>query len=43
LLDDVGRSARKAIDAAAEQMHAWLSGVRVAGRFPSPLEREVLG
>ena len=43
LLDKVDRSARKAIDVAADTMHEWMAGVRVAGRFPSPIEKEILG
>jgi hypothetical protein len=39
LLEDVGRSARKAIDAEAARLTAWLAGVRVQPRFPSPLCR----
>jgi winged helix DNA-binding protein len=39
LLEDVGRSARKAIDAEAARLTGWLAGVRVQPRFPSPLCR----
>jgi hypothetical protein len=41
LLSDVGRVARKAIDAAAEELGAWLGPVRVTPRFRTPLEREL--
>ena len=43
LLNDPGRRVHKAIDAAADQMTEWMRGVRVAGRFPSPMEQEILG
>jgi hypothetical protein len=39
LLEDVGREARRKIDAEAARLTAWLAGVRVAPRFPSPLCR----
>jgi hypothetical protein len=37
LLEDVGRAARRAIDAEAARLTRWLAGVRVLPRFPSPL------
>jgi hypothetical protein len=36
-LEDVGRSATRAIDAEAARLTVWLAGVRVQPRFPSPL------
>ena len=39
LLEDVGRNARREIDAEAARLTAWLAGVRVQPRFPSPLCR----
>ena len=39
LLEDVGRQARRHIDAEAARLTAWLAGVRVQPRFPSPLCR----
>lgn len=39
LLEDVGREARRAIEAEAAALTAWLGGVRVQPRFPSPLCR----
>ena len=39
LLEDVGREARRAIDAEAARLTGWLAGVRVLPRFPSPLCR----
>jgi hypothetical protein len=39
LLEDVGREASRAIDAEAARLTAWLAGVRVSPRFPSPLCR----
>ncbi len=41
LLDDVGADARAALDAEAERLTAWLGGLRVAARFPSPLSKAV--
>jgi hypothetical protein len=42
LLSDVGAEARTAIDAAAEELGAWLGPIRVTPRFRTPLERELL-
>ena len=39
LLEDVGREARRAIDAEAARLTGWLAGARVQPRFPSPLCR----
>ena len=39
LLEDVGRAARRAIDAEAARLTGWLAGVKVQPRFPSPLCR----
>ena len=39
LLEDVGRTARRAIDAEAARLTGWLAGVKVQPRFPSPLCR----
>jgi len=39
LLEDVGRQARRAIDAEAARLTGWLAGARVQPRFPSPLCR----
>ncbi|HEY2673641.1 MAG TPA: winged helix DNA-binding domain-containing protein [Rugosimonospora sp.] len=41
VLEDVGRDARDAIDAAAAATGAWLGDVRVTPRFRTPLEREL--
>jgi Winged helix DNA-binding domain len=43
LLEDVGSDGRAALDHEAERLTAWLDGVRVAPRFPSPLSRTVAG
>jgi hypothetical protein len=43
LLDEVSAAARRRIDAEARRLEAWLGDVRVATRFPTPLERELLG
>ena len=43
LLEPVdGRTAAR-IDAAAERLTAWMDGVRVIPRFPTPLDRELAG
>jgi hypothetical protein len=42
LLQDAGADAVKAVEAAAERLHAWLGEVRVTPRFRTPLERELV-
>lgn len=39
LLEDPGRAGRKALQRRADELTAWLDGVRVAPRFPSPLSK----
>jgi hypothetical protein len=39
LLEDVGRDARRALTRQANELTAWLDGVRISPRFPSPLSR----
>jgi Winged helix DNA-binding domain len=39
LLEDVGRSAHKALQRRADELTDWLGGVRVSPRFPSPLSK----
>ncbi|HET6733061.1 winged helix DNA-binding domain-containing protein [Mycobacterium sp.] len=39
LLEDVGRDAKRALDRRAEELTAWLDGVRVSPRFPSPMSK----
>ncbi|GAA4922491.1 winged helix DNA-binding domain-containing protein [Streptomyces coeruleoprunus] len=41
LLTDPGTEARKAVEAEAARLHAWLDGTRVTPRFRTPLEREL--
>ena len=41
LITDLGRDATAAIDAEAERLDAWLAGVKVTPRFPTPLQREL--
>src|SRR5690349_6766663 len=41
LLEDVGRDAKQAIDAAAEALEAWIGPARVIPRFRTPLEKEL--
>jgi hypothetical protein len=39
LLDDVGGEAKRALQRGADELTAWLDGVRVSPRFPSPLSK----
>ena len=39
LLEDVGRAAAEALSREADQLTAWLDGVRVKPRFPAPVTR----
>jgi hypothetical protein len=39
LLKDVGPAARKSLQRKANELTAWLDGVRIKPRFPSPLSR----
>ena len=39
LLEDVGRDGRDALTRRADELTAWLDGVRISPRFPSPLSR----
>jgi len=39
LLESVSRDARRALTKRAEELTAWLDGIRVSPRFPSPLSR----
>jgi hypothetical protein len=39
LLEDPGRDAKQALRKRADELTAWLDGVRVAPRFPSPLSK----
>ncbi|KUI12032.1 hypothetical protein AU193_02760 [Mycobacterium sp. GA-1285] len=39
LLEDVGRSARSRLQKRADDLTAWLDGVRISPRFPSPLSK----
>ncbi|MCA9556470.1 MAG: winged helix DNA-binding domain-containing protein, partial [Myxococcales bacterium] len=41
LLEDVGRSAKRAVEARAAELGAWLDGVVTTPRFRTPLEREL--
>jgi hypothetical protein len=42
LLEDVGSDVAAAVDRAAASLAEQLGGTRVAGRFPTPLERELV-
>jgi hypothetical protein len=42
LLEDVGRETTSAVESEAARLTAWLAGVRVVPRFPTPLMRELL-
>jgi len=39
LLEDVGRDAKRVLTKRADELTAWLDGVRVSPRFPSPLSK----
>jgi DNA glycosylase AlkZ-like len=39
LLEAVGRDAKRALQRRSDELTAWLDGVRVSPRFPSPLSR----
>jgi hypothetical protein len=39
LVEDIDRSAQKALQRRADQLTEWLDGVRVSPRFPSPLSK----
>ncbi len=39
LLEDPGAAARRALEAEAARLTAWLGGMRVTARFPSPLSK----
>jgi len=39
LLENVGRDAKRALTRRADELTAWLDGVRVSPRFPSPLSK----
>jgi hypothetical protein len=43
LLEDVGREASLAIDAEAGRLTEWLKQARVVPRFPTPLQKELIG
>lgn len=42
LLEDIGAEASAAVEGATGELQAWLGAVRVAPRFPTPLERELV-
>ncbi len=39
LLEDPGRDGRRALQRRADELTAWLDGVRISPRFPSPLSK----
>jgi len=39
LLDDPGREGRRGLQRKADELTAWLDGVRISPRFPSPLSK----
>ena len=41
LLTDVGGEAQRAVAAAAADLTAWLAGVVVTPRFPTPIDKEL--
>ena len=42
LLEDPGRTARRALERTADQLTEWLDGVRVSPRFPSALSKSIV-
>jgi hypothetical protein len=43
LFEDVGAEATAAIEAEADRLGAWIGGVKVTPRFPTPLQKELSG
>ena len=43
LVEDVGREAADACEAAATALTTWLAGVRISPRFPTPLQKVLAG
>jgi hypothetical protein len=43
LLEDVGAEATAALEREAARLTAWLAGIRVSPRFPSPLWKSATG
>ena len=41
LTEDPGRDGRRALQRRADELTAWLDGVRISPRFPSPLSKAV--
>lgn len=41
LLEDIGRTGRRALEAEATRLTEWLGGTRVLARFPSPLSKQI--
>ena len=41
LLEDVGKTGRRALDDRATRLTEWLGGTRVVARFPSPLSKQL--
>jgi hypothetical protein len=42
LLEDIGAAASDAVAVEADRLTAWLQGVRVTPRFPTPLQRQLI-
>jgi hypothetical protein len=42
LLEDVGREAEAAVAGAVAELEAWLGGVRVTPRFPTPMQQRLI-
>ncbi len=43
LLEDVGRSAARAVDAEAARLSKWIGAAPAMARFPTPLAKELIG
>jgi len=43
LLEDVGRTAARAVDAEAARLAGWIGSAPAVARFPTPLAKELMG
>lgn len=43
LLEDIGAEGTAALEKEADRLGAWVAGVRIMARFPTPLAKELAG
>lgn len=43
LIEDVGRDARRELEREADRLTGWLAGTKVAGGYPTPLMKQLVG